>query len=117
MKIWGFQGICSCSFTWMRSRNLQVSNKMVLLEERVKKEHPKTGHHTKNKNGINESGDAHLRLCRLITVLITNAVFNEDPKSIPEDCMLICKENYIDYFGPFSSRIILSVRNENLNYA
>ncbi|KAG0208983.1 hypothetical protein B0O80DRAFT_496941 [Mortierella sp. GBAus27b] len=59
---------------------------------------------------------------KVITVVITTADFNDqylDGQSIPEDCLLVCRRNFTEFFGDaFGLPIALSLsKDRNWNFA
>ncbi|KAK3817757.1 MAG: hypothetical protein J3Q66DRAFT_190071 [Benniella sp.] len=68
---------------------------------------------------LNQQG---IRDAKVITVVITTADFkdqNLDGQSIPEDCLLVCRRNFTEFFGDaFGLPIALSLsKDRNWNFA
>ncbi|CAG8650665.1 394_t:CDS:2 [Paraglomus brasilianum] len=82
--------------------------------ENIREEHDKNLHAIENSPLCN-----NLQWYRLVTIVLATSEFKGDCREIPKDCLLICQENFSDYFGdPFSARVVLSnMKNNNPNFA
>jgi hypothetical protein len=77
----------------------------------------------KNKNAYKDVKDNNLRAflegAHIVTVIFTSQPFKGNPKDLPDDCLIISKENFNQYFGPlFASRLTFDIINDlNINSA
>ncbi|RGB24247.1 hypothetical protein C1646_726588, partial [Rhizophagus diaphanus] len=91
------------------SKNLTIDD--------IKKEHDK------NNNAFNLANNQKLKNklenTRIVTVMFTSQLFEGNVNDMPDDCLVIARKNFEQYFGPlFSSRLIFDIVGElNLNYA
>lgn len=60
-----------------------------------------------------------LKNTRIVTVMFTSQSFEGNVNDMPDDCLVIARKNFEQYFGPlFSSRLIFDIVGErNLIYA
>lgn len=78
---------------------------------------------TKNKKAFETAKDVNLRnfleKAHIVTVIFTSRPFKGNSKDLPDDCLIITKENFEKYFGPlFASRLTLDIINNfNINSA
>ncbi|CAI2163645.1 12433_t:CDS:2 [Funneliformis geosporum] len=73
----------------------------------------------KNNNAFKHTKDRDLKKFLkksiIVTVIFTSRPFKANPKDLPNNCLVISKENFKQYFGPlFSSRLTFDIIN-NLN--
>ncbi|CAI2187878.1 11464_t:CDS:2 [Funneliformis geosporum] len=77
----------------------------------------------KNKNAYKDVKDDNLRKfleeAHIVTVIFTSRPFKGNPKDLPDDCLIISKENFNQYFGPlFALRLTFDIINDlNINSA
>ncbi|CAB4420607.1 unnamed protein product [Rhizophagus irregularis] len=75
----------------------------------------------KNKNAYKDVEDYDLRKfleeSRIVTVIFTSRPFKGNPNDLPDDCLIIAKRNFSQYFGPlFASRLSFDIVNHlNIN--
>ena len=77
----------------------------------------------KNKNAYKDVKDYDLKKfleeSRIVTVIFTSQPFKGNPNDLPDDCLIIAKSNFRQYFGPlFVSRLSFDIVNHfNINSA
>ncbi|CAJ0626506.1 16527_t:CDS:2 [Entrophospora sp. SA101] len=74
----------------------------------------------KNSAAIAKSTIKNLKDYHIITIIFTSQHFNkEDVKKLPNDCLIIARDNFEQCFGPvFSSRLAFNIMGKlNLNFA
>ncbi|CAG8568538.1 4977_t:CDS:2 [Funneliformis caledonium] len=77
----------------------------------------------KNKKAINEMKDSDLKKfleeSHIVTVIFTSRPFKGNSEDLPDNCLIISKENFNQYFGPlFASRLTFNIINDlNINSA
>ncbi|RGB38339.1 hypothetical protein C1646_8868 [Rhizophagus diaphanus] len=77
----------------------------------------------KNKNAYKDVKDYDLKKfleeSRIVTVIFTSQPFKGNPNDLPDDCLIIAKSNFRQYFGPlFVSRLSFDIVNRlNINSA